>query len=359
MAVWAFFLSFVFVSIIAFVKRNNFLLTIWSFAFLLFVLEIGFWVGDYIIPKPKVKYASSIPYKEKDPILTFWHKPNAHALSSSYIETTVIFENVPYKFDPKGRRNSISIEGQPSRHALFFGGSFTFGAGVAQDQTLPSNFQRSSSDLYHSYNYGGDGFGPGAMFVQLDRDELFDDITLTKGIAVYSFIAAHLTRSTAYELEYYRITYENPFFFLDEQNGQLHGPMAYSQKDDLRRIFYVYRNLWKHSYLFRFVAGKMNPTYISKDRAMRTTVKILIESKDKYKRRFDGDFYVLLWPRRNDLLDIQTKAVMIQLLAEEDIQVIDVPPMQDERRAILHQLDPHPSAKEYQWVAQHLYENIR
>ncbi len=359
MAGLVFFLSLIFVSILVVIKRNNFFLVVWSFVFLFFMTELVFWVYYEAIPTPEWKFSSSVPYKIKDPILTYWHKPGVRTLSSSFEDESVIFKDVVYDFDEKGRRKSFPAREDSIKHALFFGGSFTFGAGVPQDHTLPSNFQRSSNHQYRSYNYGGDGFGPGAMFVQLDRDELFDDITLTKGIAVYSFIVAHLTRSTAYELEYYRITYENPFFFIDEQNGQLHGPMAYSQKDDLRRIFYVYRNLWKHSYLFRFVLGKINPTYISKDRAMRTTVKILIESKNKYKRRFDGDFYVLLWPRRNHLLDADSKSLMIQLLTDAGIRVVDVPPMEDESMAILHPLDHHPSAAEYQWVARHLYEKIR
>jgi len=197
---WAFFLSLVFISVLLIIKRHNILLVLWSFVFMLFVSELVFIVGDYLTPKPKTKYSSSLKYKVSDPELVYWHKPNVSSLSSSFKDETVIFKDVEYNFDDKGRRKSLSDSGKSTKHALFFGGSFTFGAGVPQYQTLPSNFQRISNHEYRSYNYGGDGFGPGAMFVQLDRDELFDDIALTNGIAVYSFIAAHLTRSTAYEL---------------------------------------------------------------------------------------------------------------------------------------------------------------
>jgi len=121
----------------------------------------------------------------------------------------------------------------------------------------------------------------------------------------------------------------------------------------------VYRNLWKHSYLFRFISKKVNPKYISKEHATKIVTKIIIESKNKYQKRFDGKFYVLLWPRLNGLLDVQARTILKELLGKEGIMVIEVPPMENEEIAILHSLDKHPSSKEYQWVAQNFYEKLR
>ncbi|MDQ1256669.1 MAG: hypothetical protein QG656_1268 [Candidatus Hydrogenedentes bacterium] len=77
---------------------------------------------------------------------------------------------------------------------LFFGCSFTFGTGVADDETLPSQVAQRMLET-RVYNFGGVGHGPHQMLALLQQGKL-DEIVREKDVTVvYVFIPQHLDRS--------------------------------------------------------------------------------------------------------------------------------------------------------------------
>lgn len=339
-------------------KRNNIniILLAWSLTCTIFIMELGALGYEYLnlTPKNERKFIASPTYGLRDPELRYWHKPDMISNASKLRDGKVMYKDVRYTFDQKGRRVSLTDKDKPSKHALFFGGSFTFGVGVPDSQTLPSYFQLLSNHEYKAYNYGGGGFGPGEMLIQLGRDKFFEDINLSTGIAVYSFISGHLTRSTPYKIHYFTVSGKvAPIFLSDDSNDQLLGPVKYSDIDKLRVCINMYHRIYIRSPLFRFFAKRVPLRYISQKQAVITTAKIIIESKNRYIKRFNGDFYVLFWPRMTSM-EMNNKKILTDLLKKENIHVIEVPPMTDTNDATIHPADSHPSSKEYRWVAGHL-----
>ncbi|MDR4497566.1 MAG: hypothetical protein MRK02_06535 [Candidatus Scalindua sp.] len=341
------------ISALLFKKRNNIILFAWSLICTIFIMELAALGIEYLTPKNNITYIDSPAYKLRDPELRYWQKPDMISDESKLLDGKMIFKDVRYTFDQKGRRVSLADKGTPSKHALFFGGSFTFGSGVPDSQTLPSYFQQLSDHKYKAYNYGACGFGPGEMFIQLGRDNFFEDINLPTGIAVYSFISDHLRRSTPYQINYFaeRPRDNTPIFFSDDSHKRLLGPVKYSDINKLRIIVDMYQRISTRSPLFRFIAKRVPLRYTSQEQATITTAKIIIESKNRYIKRFNGDFYVLFWPRMISM-KMNNKKILIDLLKKENIHVIEVPPMTDTNDSTIHPADDHPSPKEYRWVAE-------
>lgn len=72
-------------------------------------------------------------------------------------------------FDHIGRRFTGPLKGTSVGHA-FFGGSYTFGSGLYDEQTVPYLFSELSG--LDTYNYGRSGFSPSGALLQLLRLDL-------------------------------------------------------------------------------------------------------------------------------------------------------------------------------------------
>ena len=74
-----------------------------------------------------------------------------------------------YTIGPNGLRVSPPYEEVADVPcALFFGGSFTFGTGVEDDEALPYVAGILSEGKYRVYNFGYRGYGPHQMLAALE-----------------------------------------------------------------------------------------------------------------------------------------------------------------------------------------------
>ena len=76
-------------------------------------------------------------FSQKDELLGYKPRPNARMASKMKLKGREIY-NVTYSTDAYSRRvTPVRAVGQADKFILFFGCSFTFGAGVQNDETLP------------------------------------------------------------------------------------------------------------------------------------------------------------------------------------------------------------------------------
>ena len=276
-------------------------------------------------------------------------------LASATVKNEVVYENVPYRIDRFGRR-SCSLAKEPTRHALFFGGSYAFGEGLANDQTLGCRFQQVTDGEYQSLTYAMMGWGASQTLVQLGFDSLFADIRQASGIAVFSFIGDHVFRTT-WNIDAASDFAGYPFYSLTD-DGVLEGPFKASDRRYLGLARDFYSLMRDFSPGFR---NLVNPGWFritSDAQAATTTARVLGAARQRYLERFDGEFIVLLWPRSG--LDPRLEALFIEELDQQDVTVIKVPPLPGgPPEARLHPLDGHPSAKETTWVARYLADTLQ
>ncbi len=129
-----------------------------------------------------------------DPYLGYRPAPNIEARRKKFGPGGLLYDSL-YHIDARGRRVTPVSDGEIREHfALFFGGSFTFGEGVEDGETLPAQFGESAA-RYRPYNYGYVGYGPQCMLMHLRRPDFRGEIEEPTGIAVYTFIQHHVDRA--------------------------------------------------------------------------------------------------------------------------------------------------------------------
>jgi len=128
---------------------------------------------------------------------TFGYKPRYNTVirDHMYLKNGLELYDVEYSIDSIGRRitprvcnDSIAVQ-----DVLFFGGSYTFGAGVNDDETLPYYLSKFAPE-YRAFNYGFCGYGPQQMLELLMRDDIASGVDGEDPTFVYPFIDCHLLR---------------------------------------------------------------------------------------------------------------------------------------------------------------------
>ncbi|MCD4747786.1 MAG: hypothetical protein K8R59_00300 [Thermoanaerobaculales bacterium] len=266
----------------------------------------------------------------------------------------VLYASVIYQIDKFARRPCSRVCGA-SRHALFFGGSFAFGEGLSNSQTLSCRFQEASEHEFECYNYAMMGWGPGQAYMQLGVDLLFSDIQQDSGIAVFSFVGDHIYRTT-WKIDAAYAFPEYPFFSLTEE-GDLDGPFKTRERWRLRLARSLFGFMKNASPAFRTLVQPSWFRIESDEDAVITTAKVLGAAREVYRSRFEGEFVVLLWPRSG--LSPALEDLFVDELTRLEVPVARVPALPgDPKAALLHPKDGHPSSLEIDWIAQSLLGNV-
>jgi len=103
--------------------------------------------------------------------------------------------DVTYRRDAIGARVTPDSAPASAKHSVvFFGGSFTFGQGVQDTETLPNQFARLAPS-WHVANFGYPGHGPAHMLERLQRPGGARGLTNGRTIVVDVFIPDHVRRT--------------------------------------------------------------------------------------------------------------------------------------------------------------------
>jgi len=150
------------------------------------------YTADYGTPKTEGAWLSS----PSEP-LGYRYKQGLAPMRSRLIEENsgnVIYD-VTYTFDSKGLRRTPDQYKTPPRKALFLGGSFTFGEGLEDSQTLPSKFAQSTG--WYSINAGMHGYGSHQALQSLRDQGTYRRLTAGSHIdlIVYRVMNDHANRA--------------------------------------------------------------------------------------------------------------------------------------------------------------------
>lgn len=339
-----------------------FLKLILIFAFFIVSLECLFWAFKYFHEeKISNKFSYSGPFrKDLDYKLGYSIIPNTEINATNTVfadgKEHICYKDITYQSDNKGRRVSINQEYNSSKHALFFGCSYTFGVGLPNDHTLASNFQKHSDNEFKSFNYGQSGHCAAQMLLKLRDPSLFDDIETQNGCAVYLFINDHLKRSSGlYSFIKWYPWY--PIFSIKENELQgpfhwLSGNHPFKYKLKLRQL------LDQYSHTGRYINKYFLDTCLSHEESILTNIKIVEESYSLYKKLFPNNpFIILNWPRSG------AKGELKELFEKEyssmNIHFFTPETLPNKEMSIIHKYDDHPSRHETDWIAYQLHEFIK
>lgn len=152
------------------------------------------YVADYGTPKTEGAWVSG-PHEP----LGYRYKAGLAEIRSKLVEekTGSVIYDVVYSFEPNGLRKTgrSTRAGLSDKSALFLGGSFTFGEGLGDQDTLPSLFSELTG--WKSINAGMHGYGTHQAYETLRNPMLYRAITNSKKVdlVVYRVMDDHVNRA--------------------------------------------------------------------------------------------------------------------------------------------------------------------
>jgi len=362
--IWVFDISLVSIGLVLVISRSfttlfNFFVGLGITALLFYGAERLFYrlnrpeptVGNAAPAPPQVHYEGdyTVDFFRPDDLLGYTVKPDARMTSIKKSDDTVIYD-VVYSID-KYHRRVTPVEGPEQRHKflLFFGDSFTFGEGVQDDETLPYYVAQSAPE-YQPYNYGLSGYGPQEMLAKLQSDDLAHEVTETEGIAIYTFIDAHVERAIGSMYIYNAWGNRMPYYTIDWQ-GNLVRRGNFTTGRPLLSILYLALG---QSEIAKYYHVNIPPRLT--DRHYAFTARVIAEARDTFRAKFNSDeFYVVIYPDEGDYaediiphfeqlgLKYLNYDERIKLSSEEGLSIAG---------------DGHPTGKAHQMVAKWIVEDL-
>ena len=270
--------------------------------------------------------------------------------SKGIINNKVIY-NVYYTIK-NGLRYTPNSNEKSQDCALFFGGSFTFGQGLADSSTLPFYFNQFADQKYEILNYGFTGYGAHQMLAQI-QTRVAKDLPgfKRKGIAIYSFIPEHIWRDAGYAI------------------WDQYGPRYEIIGDSLKRVG-IFTSLprWierplAQSYIYKRLVFERKPTHHDLIRSIE-----IIKKSNELLQKKGICLYVFVWDRHDWIKDyFQSENdyyLFMSELKKNNIKTFflskTIPDFKEKiNDYVLSELDGHPNALANEEIAKYLYTQLK
>jgi hypothetical protein len=199
-----------------------------------------------------------------------------------------------YTIDAYSRRltENQANPAEPRRNAIFLGCSFTFGTGLADDETFPYYFSKYRPN-FNVYNFGIDGAGANDILDDLRSFKRFADISKSEGLVVYTAIYDHIERSVC-NLKCYGKSYRD--WVLGKSNYQ-YDPESQSMVNtgSFENSRPVTSMIFSVLYKIGLIDSIVIPTKYS-DEQLELYVMMVAEMKKIAKTKLNSDFYFIFYP---------------------------------------------------------------
>ncbi len=273
-------------------------------------------------------------------------RPGSYSVAARRTRDRSVIYEVDYTIDELGRRVTRPRAGDAaSRFAVFLGGSFVFGEGVEDDETLPSQLARLGSGL-RPYNYGVEGYGPHDVLARVEDDPLESQIDESTGVIVYVFIDRHIQRVTgaASIVRWHR---SQPHYH-PGRDGELRRFRNFEAAHPIRTK--IYRGIHR-SRLLRAI-GFDWPLGIRESDVERTAKALAAVGQAARRSLPGGRFLVVVYPgsRHGDRLG--------QYLEARGVDVLDYSTLFGGQSHILSEEDQHPNSAAYRILADRLARDL-
>ncbi len=289
----------------------------------------------------------SQPYVEPDDALGYILKPSVRVTATQTSGSRVIYQ-VEYATDANRRRlTPVSNPGQRDTFALFFGDSFTFGDGLANNQTLPAAVGQLAPKVM-PYNYGVSGYGPQHMLAQLQNRNLRAEVSQPQGVAVYTFICSHINRAIG-SMEVHNTWGASMPYYALNPDGQLERRGNFVSGRPVLAVVYAVLGLSQTARYFNLQLPRLT------DDHYELTARILAAAAHQFEAQFGpgNPVYVLIYPDQQGCTG--------QLLPQFDklgLKYLDYSRLFTRAQADLWQPDGHPSPRAQQLVAEKLAQDL-
>jgi hypothetical protein len=309
------------------------------------LITLGFFEGYLFLeaqntePSPRRKDFSVRFFNDND-LLGYAYPGDTTVTVTDWHGDELLYEAV-YTTADHGFRITPPYRGDTGECVLFFGGSYTFGLGVNDDEAMPYQVGMGLNGKYQIYNFGVGGYGPHQMLSMLEHGIVEDIIDCTPKYAVYQFSADHVERSAglvSWDLH-------GPEYVLSKDgNVRFTGNFDDDKTKVQRNKSLIYRNIW----------GSNRKT---NDKDVDLFIAIVVRSRELIETLYPGcEFHVINWDTKFSMI---TRGLVAQGIRVHYIR--DIIPDLDENRE-KYQISPpnqsHPNPRAHELIAGYVVSEI-
>lgn len=259
-----------------------------------------------------------------------------------------------YSIDSFRRRKTpVANLDTRKKYALFFGGSFTFGEGVNDNETLPYYFAKYAMD-YKPYNYAFPGYGTQHLLAKLESNKIRDEIKESNGLLIYIFNDWHVLRVIGNAKLVATHGERYPYYTYDASGNLI-------RKKDFNQGRFILTKIYKLLAMSGFVNYfNIDFPLVITDKHIKLTADVIIEARNNFRTKFNSDnFYVVIYPGAK-----RFSKKMISYLKEANVKYLDLSDLLDKplleeklnRDLFYIKGDGHPTAKLHELVGKKLAE---
>ncbi|MGV6825462.1 MAG: hypothetical protein ACWA5Q_00670 [bacterium] len=255
--------------------------------------------------------------------------------------------DVKYSIGEDGLRVTSPFE-EDAICVLFFGGSFTFGEGVNDDESMPYQVGLQSEGAVRAYNFGFHGYGPHQMLSALQLGVVDKTIECEPQHVVYQMITSHVKRVVGLS----SWDKNGPRYELDQDGAvNLLGRFGDPEFEPSEPTWF--RRQLDKILLYPKLFGRWDITNAQGITLMTAIVDESIQTvAEKYP---DADFHIVIWDS-NRFLPKEFVAQVDDRARQH--MVTEFIPDFIENQTDYRLGDGHPSALAHHKVAKYLVENV-
>ena len=282
-------------------------------------------------------------YLEYDhPVLGYAPKPGATVARGKFLGDDPLYDVVYHFGDDR-----LRVTPGPSNSAesvVFFGGSFTFGEGVEDHETLPARTAELSGRRVH--NFGLHGYGPHQMLAALEQGYAEERVGTPPALVVHQALMWHVMRVGG------RSDWDpdGPCFRLAPDGAAVFAGGFRENRKPLQRWFGRSRLFAKLRDLLAQKSGKEIDLYLA----------IVKQAAAEAERRFPGsEFHVLLWDTsvypHHQRVEQGLRDAGLRVHKVSEILPVDG---EEAKAWQLHPADNHPTPRAYRKLAEYIVEHM-
>lgn len=287
-------------------------------------------------------------YFQDDEILGYKPPPNTSTVSTKKVNGKVVY-NIIYTVDEYSRRITPETTfADKDKFILFFGGSFTVGEGVENNETLPYYISQLAGK-YRAYNYGFHGYGPQQMLAHLQKSNFPAEIKENDGILIYTFIDPHISRAIGAMSVYTTWGKDMPYYTFEANKNLVRYGSFSTGRPFLSTVYSILGGSQTVKY-FGFDFPQINESHIE------LTAAIIEESRNNFKDKFGGEeFYVVFYPT----ISYNYSKRLIPYLEKAGIKYLDYSALPWKGPEFQLEGDPHPNPNAYRSLAELITKDLK
>lgn len=220
-------------------------------------------------------------------LMELGYEPNPGRFSVQKYQGDQLVYNQIYTITPQRIRETPIANHAAGCNVVFFGGSFTFGEGVSDHETMPYFFAKEGGGKFNVYNLGFHGYGPHQMLRALETERLKTIVDGPVHLVIYQGFQSHVDRVAGNTFwDHYGPRYTVMPDGSVKYQGPFHGKSY--------KFFY---DLFRHSALYVFIQERVIQLHSFDSENIPLYLGVLEQSRRMVEHNLHAPFHVLFWDK--------------------------------------------------------------